>query len=1532
MPPFFALPKATSLLALRALRLPTGKSGAISIRYQDELNQLGGRSPLAGDFQLIVKANWNKLRAISTPSLSKKNAYLPFAHPVMRLHVSVPTQSRVSRVSRFLLLSVSPSLLLCVALSLLLSVSLPTARAADPAPITAQELAQGFRDRTLLAKPRASHRASADADETRDRVRIRGKFSHIRDLRVIELDDTDNVTAAITRLTATGRYEFVERDSLRHLSLAPNDPSFGTQWALSNLGQSGGVPGADIKALAAWDLIRDAPNVIVAVVDTGLNLTHQDLAPNLWINPAPSSANDRHGANFVGGRGVMVSGNPTDDGGHGSHVAGTIGAVGNNNVGVSGVAWKVQLMAIKAFPSTGSGSVSDIAAGINYAIARGAHIINASYGETASIGFSQTELAAITAARDAGVIFVAAAGNSSANLDVARHYPASFPLDNIVTVSATTRSETMSSFSNYGTTVDLLAPGESILSLGSTNNTGTATLSGTSMAAPHVAGALALLKAQFPTDTYRQLINRLLRGTDPIARYAGKSQNGSRLNLLGALTTTSNRPFNDDFAQRARLVGDNFLVRSSNTGATAEAGEPVASTGPGGTSLWWEWTPTTTAAVRLSTTGSAYDTVLSVYTGTAVAALTLVTANDNDGAALTSRIDFTAQAGVTYQISVDGKNATSGLTLLNLGTVPANDAFANPVALAGLSAGVTATNANCTRETGEPRILAFAGGTSLWYRWTAPRSGRFQFAAVSNDFDPLLAVYTAPAAPALSLSNGLTLVASSDNSGPANSQTSSLCPVDAVAGLTYLITVDSKTVSAVGTFTLTVSDALWQADTGSATVVGSALTGAPAVAPDGSIYIGSTDRSLYAFASDGTLKWSFPTGGLIDTCSPAIGDDGTVYFGSNDGLLYALRADGTRRWSRNFSTGTGTLSVSNSPSLATDGTLYVKVSDGFVYALDPTDGSNKWRANVNALQSYASATIAPDGTIYQGSDDKKLYALNPDGSIKWTYTTDNEIYTTPALDAAGNLYFGVLNSGRFYSLTPAGTLRWLYTGASLSTSSSPVLSADGSTVYFAAYDKKFHALAAATGVARWTYLLGDEVRASSPAIDSNGVIYIGCYDYKLHALNPDGSLNRTWSMGNWIRSNPAIAGNTLYVGSNDHKLYALDLGTAGAGSGPWPQYRHNPRRLGRAVTAALTIVAAPVSQSAVFNSSLTLTVAADGQGPLTYQWKKDGATLPDSTASAYTVANVSATTSGSYTVTVTGPQGTVTSPPAIITAEPPLPGRLVNLSVRTTAGTAAQTLTVGFIIGPGSPKPVLLRGIGPSLTPFGVTGALADPQLQLFTSPASSLLDANDHWGGTPALAASFAALGAFALTPASLDSALARSLPPGNYTVQITGAGGTTGIALAELYDADPTPLGAPTLVAVSRLTNASARALVTADGGILIAGFVINGNVPKTVLVRAIGPALAGFGVTGVLADPRLDLYRGTTLVQSNDNWGATTGGTGSLANAFSAVGAFALTSTTSRDAALLVTLAPGPYTAQVSGVGTTSGVALIEIYEVP
>jgi subtilisin family serine protease/outer membrane protein assembly factor BamB len=1390
-------------------------------------------------------------------------------------------------------------------------------------PLTAKELAQGFRDHTLLAKPRASRRATADAEESRDQVRVRAKFTHVHDVRVIELDDTETVADAIARLQATGRYEFVEPDRIRHLDATPNDPSFSLQWSLNNTGQSGGVAGSDIKAPAAWDIIHDAPNVIVAVVDTGLNLTHQDLAPNLWVNPNPlSGVNDRNGANFVGGRGSLVNGSPVDDNGHGSHVAGIIGAAGNNSAAVSGVAWKVQLMAVKVFPASGSGSYSDIVAGVNYAISRGAQIINASYGETGSGGFSSIEQDVIAAAREKGILFVAAAGNEAANLDVARHYPSSYALDNIVTVGSTTRSETLASSSNYGTTVDLLAPGDSILSLGygASNTTGTATLSGTSMAAPHVSGALALLKAQFPNDTYRQLINRLLRGTDVVARYAGKSQNGSRLNLLRALTTTTNRPFNDDFAERAHLSGSNFLVRSNNAGATAEADEAALSHGTA--TLWWEWTAPTTAAVRLTTSGSEYDTQLAVYTGGALNGLTLLSSNDNDGQSLTSRIDFTAQAGTTYQIAVGGKGGATGLTLLNLGTIPVNDAFATPTTLNGLSDGVTATNANCTRETGEPRILGFTGGTSLWYKWTAPRSGRFQFAAVSTDFDPLLAVYTGTSLSAL------TLLASSNNSGPGNSQTSSLCTIDAVSGTTYLITVDSTSSTSLGTFTLTLCDSLWQADTGSSGAAGGSLTGAPAVAPDGTIYIGSTDLSLYAFSSSGALKWSFATGGLIDTCSPAIAEDGTVYVGSNDGNLYAINPDGSRKWSHNFAVGSTVYGASNSPAIAADGTLYIKINDGYLYALNPADGSQKWRANVNSTVSYASPVIAADGTVYQGSEDKNLYAINPaTGAFRWTFAADNDIYTAPAIDSAGNLYFGVINSGWFYSITSSGTQRWVYKGATAATTSSPVLSADGSTVYFAAYDKKLHAVSTGTGAVRWTHTLGDEVRASSPAIDSNGVIYVGCYDFKLYAVNPDGTRNRTWSTGNWIRSCPAIAGHTLYVGSNDHKLYAFDLGTAGPGSSAWPQYRHNARRLGRAVVESLAITAQPQSVNVAFGYPLALSVTVTGQAPLTYQWKKDGVEVPGATSATYTVASATAASSGSYTVTISGPQGTLTSNAAVVIASTLVAGRLVNLSVRTTAGLGAQTLTVGFVVSPGNAKPLLIRGIGPTLGNFGVTGVLADPQLQVFNSTSATAVETNNNWGGGATLATTFASVGAFSLATSSLDAALQTSLAAGNYTAQITGSSSATGIALAELYDLDATPAAS----GASRLINVSARAQVGTDANILIAGFSISGNLPKTVLIRGIGPSLTQFGVAGTLADPKLDLYRGSSVVQSNDNWGATNGA-GTLSTVFTQVGAFGLANTSTRDAVLLVTLDPGTYTAQVSGVGNTTGVALIEVYEVP
>lgn len=1398
------------------------------------------------------------------------------------------------------------------------AVLITSVHAQNPAPsgdhsLTPKELQQGFRDGVILARPRASHRSSVDAAERREGWRVRERFARFRDLRVIEVQGNEDTPSAVRRLRDSGRYEFVEPDYLRSIAVEPNDPQFanGALWALRNSGVLNGVAGADIKATAAWDLVRDAANVIVAVVDTGVNLTHQDLQGNLWRNPNPTFG-DVNGASFAGG---TQSGNPTDDNGHGTHVAGTIGAVGNNGVATAGIAWRVQLMAVKVFPASGNGSVSDIARGVNYAVQNGAQIINASYGAIGNSGFSNTELAAITAARDAGVLFVAAAGNSAANMDVSRFYPANHALDNIITVGNSTRRDELAASSNFGIAVDLFAPGSEILSLSHDSNTGTLSLSGTSMAAPHVSGTLALLKAQYPTDTYRQLINRLLRGTDAGERFAGRAQTGGRLNLDKALRASSNRPFNDDFAARPRFTSDNVTLRSNNADASAESGEPAHGDSPASKTLWWEWVPPASGTVTINTSGSSYDTVLAIYRGNALGGLSRIGENDNDAGNATSRLSFPAEAGVAYQIAVDGKNGASGLTLLNLGTTPANDTFASPVILSGESARVTATNANSSRESGEPRILGFTGGTSLWYRWTAPRSGRFQVAAVSNDFDPLLAIYTGSALDAL------TGVAASDNTGPLNQNTGSLCTLEAMAGTTYRFTVDAKNTAAIGQFTLTITDSLWQ------TASNSAITAAPAIGRDGSIYFGGIDRSIYALAPDGTIKWTAPTGGLIDTCSPAVADDGTVYAGSNDGTLYALNADGTRKWTKFF----GAIApASNSPALAPDGTIYLKAGDGFLYALDPTNGATRWRFNVGATQSYASPTIAPDGTIYQGSENGRLYAVNPNGTQKWRYPADatplDDIYTAPAIDAAGNIYFGVLNTGKLFSLTSNGAARWEYAGASIGSSSSPALSPDGSTAYFGGYDRKLHAVNTNTGAARWTYPLGDEVRASSPAVDANGVVYIGCYDFKLYAINPNGTLKRTWDTGDWIRSSPAISGTTLYVGSNDDKLYAFDIG-AGT-SGPWPQYRQNARKLGRFLSDSPTIGTAPRASAAVLGENVQLSVTPGGTGPFTYQWSKDGQTLAGTTGSGLTFANVGNASAGNYQVRITNAAGaTVTSTTAITVRpalEPAQPGRLANLSVRTSAGTSNQTLIVGFFVSGAPEKTMLIRAAGPTLRDvFNISGVLDDPRLQLLSG--ATVIAANDDWfapssGTSATVAAAFSASGAFPFSPASRDSAIVRGMSAGAYTAQITGAT-NVGLALAELYDTAP--------ASGARLANVSARSQVNTGGDILIAGFSITGNTPKTVLIRGLGPSLDRLGVTGTLTDPVLALFNDAGIkLDENDDWG----GSIRFFDAFTSVGAFALSSPGSRDAVLIVSLVPGSYTVQVSGARSTTGVALVEVYELP
>ncbi len=272
-----------------------------------------------------------------------------------------------------------------------------------------------------------------------------------------------------------------------------------------------------------------------------------------------------------------------------------------------------------------------------------------------------------------------------------------------------------------------------------------------------------------------------------------------------------------------------------------------------------------------------------------------------------------------------------------------------------------------------------------------------------------------------------------------------------------------------------------------------------------------------------------------------------------------------------------------------------------------------------------------------------------------------------------------------------------------------------------------------------------------------------------------------------------------------------------------------------------------------------------------------------------------------------------------LSAEPAGEARLTNLSARTAAGGAAGTPIVGFVVA-GAAKRVLVRGVGPALGAFGVTGVLADPALELRTT--AGLVQRNDDWAGADA--AAMAALGAFALPAGGKDAALLATLPPGAYTALVSDAtGGAGGVALAELYDGDgAAPAG--------RLANASVRAAVGSGAQVLIPGLAVGGTGAAGLLIRAAGPALGRFGVADALADPVIALYRGSTLIASNDDWSGADNAA-QIARAAAAAGAFGWDNG-GRDAALLVTLPAGAnYTVQVSGKGGATGTALVELYVV-
>ncbi len=440
------------------------------------------------------------------------------------------------------------------------------------------ELLIKFRPNVNKAQETALERSLGNAKVKafkRPRSLSKSRMDHWRH---IKLGKNADIKKIMEKLAKNPTIERIEPNFEVSINAIPNDPAFSNLWGLHNTGQTGGTDDADIDAVEAWDThTGETSNVLVAVIDTGVDYLHEDLAENHWVNPGEIAGNgidddnngyidDVYGYDFYNS-----DSDPYDGHSHGTHVAGTIAAVGNNGIGVSGVSWRAKIMAVKFLSDSGSGYTTGAISSVLYAADMGARIMSNSWGGG---GYSQALEDAIWTAYEANALFIAAAGNSSSNNDVSPHYPSSYDVPNVIAVAATDHNDSLAYFSSYGAnTVELGAPGVDTYSTTPGNSYGYK--SGTSMATPHVSGAAALLLSQDPTRTTDGLKSLILDTVDPIPALASNTITGGRLNILSAIGCLSNQ-----YSLTVTTPTTNFsVIAGSPVNVTARlnsCGTPVA--------------------------------------------------------------------------------------------------------------------------------------------------------------------------------------------------------------------------------------------------------------------------------------------------------------------------------------------------------------------------------------------------------------------------------------------------------------------------------------------------------------------------------------------------------------------------------------------------------------------------------------------------------------------------------------------------------------------------------------------------------------------------------------------------------------------------------------------------------------------------------------------------------------------------------------------------------------------------------------------
>ncbi len=525
--------------------------------------------------------------------------------------------------------------------------------------------------------------------------------------------------------------ESVELDSVIVAGASPeSQPALldGKQWGLYNDGSRGGLAGSDIDALPGWTLSTDASGVVVAVVDTGIDYLHEDLLSNIWANSGeiPDNGVDDDGNGYVDDLyGIDAYNNdrdPSDDNGHGTHCSGIIGADGYNDVGISGVAPRVQLMGLKFLSQSGMGFTSDALKVLAYAKENGAQVLNLSWG---SRSFSESLLEVLRDCAESGILIVASAGNDADNIDNRPVYPAAYDVNGLLTVASVDDYDRLSDFSNYGVgTVEIAAPGTNILSTWIGPSEPYRFLSGTSMAAPHVAGVAALLIAEYPADSIDQTIARLMNGCEQLESLQGAVQLGRRLNLHAALQAVD-APQNDAGAGAYLSMLQSAHWIGSNRNAKAETGDEARSA-----SLWYRWVPPVdgTALIRFDAPAGLFVDVLRTDAETPVSVL---------NSAERGQYIFEVSENTAYSIVVYGDSADF---IIDISIPPANDNRENASLAVGHIWTRSGSSLGATSEPGEPNV-GFGADHSVWWRWTAPASGAVRIDTVGSDFDTILTVF-----------------------------------------------------------------------------------------------------------------------------------------------------------------------------------------------------------------------------------------------------------------------------------------------------------------------------------------------------------------------------------------------------------------------------------------------------------------------------------------------------------------------------------------------------------------------------------------------------------------------------------------------------------------------------------------------------------------------------------------------------------------------------------------------------------------------